>query len=55
MNHSILKRLQEIFLELEMGQFCFLQKTHRKLAQCVQRKEPYVRVVMAANLYQNFR
>ena len=31
-DHGVLERLQEVFLEFEIGQFVFLQESHRQLS-----------------------
>ena len=49
-SHCVLEGLQEVFLELEMRQFFFLQEARTQLSQGVQGEEGDVGVVMAANL-----
>lgn len=50
MRHRVLEGLQEILLEFEVRELFFLQKAHGQLPQRIERKEPDVRVVVAADL-----
>ncbi len=51
--HGVLKRSQEILLELEMGQLFLLEEPHSKLPQRVEGKEPDMGVAMTADLQHN--
>jgi hypothetical protein len=48
--HGIFERLQEVLLELEVGQFFLLQEPHSKLSERIQREEANVRITMTADL-----
>ena len=50
MSHSVLERLEEVLLELEVRELLLLQEAHRELAQRVEREEADVRVTVAADL-----
>ena len=50
MNHGVLERLEEVLLELETGQFFFLQKTHGELPQRVQGEIADMSIAVAADL-----
>lgn len=51
MNHGILEGLQEILLELKIGQLFLLQKSHRELTKGIQREKADMWVIMATNLF----
>jgi len=50
MDHGVLERFQEVFLEFEMRQLFLLQKTHGKLTQRVQGKDADMWVIVTAYL-----
>ena len=54
MNHRMLKGFQEVFLELEMGQFFLLQEPHSKLTKSIEGEEGNMRIVVTANLVEMF-
>jgi hypothetical protein len=49
-DHGVFKRLQKVFLKLEVWQFLFLQEPHRELTKRIQSENSNMRVVVAANL-----
>lgn len=53
MDHRVLERFQEIFLELEMRQLVLLQEPHSELTQSIQREKANVWVVVATDLEPN--
>ena len=54
MDHGVLERAQEVLLELEVGQFLFLQEPHGQLAESVQSEERNMGVIVATDLSQHW-
>ena len=51
MQDGVLKRPEEVLLELEVGQLLLLQEAHGELAQRIEGEEADVRVLVTANLH----
>jgi hypothetical protein len=53
--HRVLKRSQEIFLELEVWQLLLFEEPHSELPQGIEGKESDMRVTMATDLREGTR
>ena len=52
-SENVLERLQEFFLELEVGKFILIKELHSQLTQRIHRKASDQKVIVAANLSEH--